>query len=131
MIHRHPRRPLPTRALAALVSLAALAALASGGCNDISIDQWPCPPGGTTITYESFGAGFFAEYCNSCHSAPDGQRNGAPDDYVFATHAEVVALRASIFANSAATNDAMPPGPEVIPLPVRDNLANWLACGAP
>lgn len=71
--------------LAALVALSALVAV---GCNVVTIDQWPCPPGGTTLTYENFGGGFFASYCNSCHSAPDGQRNGAPDDETFRTLAE-------------------------------------------
>ena len=115
----------------ALAFTAAVAAIVSGGCNAITIDQWPCPPGGTTLTWDNFGQGFFEQYCDSCHSAPDGQRNGAPDNYVFGTREAVVALKDRIFANSAATNDAMPPGPDGPPSNVRDELADWLACGAP
>ncbi len=115
----------------ALLFLVALTALVFAGCDDVSIDQYPCPPGGTTLTYENFGAGFMDAYCNSCHSAPNGERNGAPDDYVFATHADVIADKDRIFANAADTNDAMPPGPNGIPPGARVELAKWLACGAP
>lgn len=114
-----------------LASVVVLLALLVPGCNLVTIDQWPCPPGGTTLTYESFGKGFFIDYCNSCHSAPNGERNGAPDDFVFDTHADVIAHKDRIFARSAATNDSMPPGPYPPPIKARDDLANWLACGAP
>src|SRR6185437_3207642 len=114
-----------------LAALVAVAGLVVVGCNVVSIDQWPCPSGGTTLTYENFGGAFFASYCNSCHSAPDGQRNGAPDDEVFGTLAQIRAHKDLIFINSATTNDAMPPGPDGPPLSERDRLADWLACGAP
>jgi hypothetical protein len=114
----------------ALLSTLALAALL-GGCNLITIDEYPCPKGGTTLTYENFGKGFFIAYCNSCHSAPDGQRNGAPDDETFGTVEEIRQHAALIFINAATTNDAMPPGPYPPPLGARDQLAVWLACGAP
>ena len=111
--------------------LLTLAPLLAAGCNLVTIDEYPCPDGGTTFTYENFGAPFMTDYCNRCHSAPDGQRNGAPDSDVFATHAEVVAHAARIFARAADTNDSMPTGPDTIPPQLRVDLANWLACGAP
>jgi hypothetical protein len=119
------------RARIAGVSLAAIAMATFGGCNVVTIDDYPCPPGGTKLTYENFGQPFMAEYCNVCHSAPDGQRNGAPDDFVFTTHADVIAHKDRIFARAADTNDSMPVGPDRIPAGLRVDLANWLACGAP
>ena len=120
-----PLRPL------ALALAAALAPAFAGGCNTVTLEDYPCPPGGTALTYENFGASFMASYCNACHSAPDGQRNGAPDDYVFDTRAEIIASKDQIFINAADTNDAMPPGPNDIQPVFRVNLAIWLACGAP
>jgi hypothetical protein len=111
--------------------LLALAALVSASCNSVTLDEWPCPPGGTTLTYENFGAGFFSSYCNRCHSAPDSDRQGAPDDEVFDTLAEIRAHQDVIFVNAAASNDAMPPGPNDAPAGERNRLADWLACGAP
>lgn len=115
------------RAIFAALALAA----ALPGCSVITIDEYPCPKGGTTLTYDDFGKGFFEAYCNTCHSAPNGQRNGAPDDEVFANVEDIRAHAAIIFENAAATNDAMPPGPYPPPLTQRDDLAEWLACGAP
>jgi len=122
---------MPHHTARSIALLVALGSLVAAGCNTISLDQWPCPPGGTTLTYENFGGPYFASYCNSCHSAPDGQRNGAPDDETFGTLADIRAHKDIIFVNAAATNDAMPPGPDAPPLSQRDRLADWLACGAP
>jgi uncharacterized membrane protein len=112
---------------ALLASILVLAA----GCNLVTIDEYPCPTGGTTLTYQNFGSAFFALWCNSCHSAPDGQRNGAPDSFVFDTQAEIVAHKDRIFARAADTNNSMPVGPDMIPSAQRVQLAEWLACGAP
>jgi hypothetical protein len=121
-----PGFPKPLRRALSALALASLLA----SCNLVSIDDYPCPTGGTTLTYKNFGQAFMIQYCNSCHSAPDGDRNGAPDDFVFDTQAEVQADAARIFARAADTNDSMPPGPNEIPDAQRVNLAIWLACGA-
>ena len=118
------------RALALLLLLAGASAAASG-CNVLELDQATCPPGGTELTYENFGQTFFGAYCNECHSQPDGMRQGAPDSYVFGTLAEIQANKARIYADSAGTNNSMPPGPDDPPLAQRDKLGEWLACGAP
>ncbi len=128
---RRSSRPGLRLKTACVLLLAAVAAFSTASCSELSLDQWPCPKGGTTLTYANFGGGFFASYCNSCHSAPDGQRNGAPDDETFGTLADIRAHKDLIFLNAAATNDAMPPGPDAPPLGERDRLADWLACGAP
>lgn len=116
--------------MAPRILLAALALLGAG-CNVVSIDEYPCPKGGTTLTWENFGQSFMASYCNRCHSAADGDRYGAPDGYDFSTHAGVVAYKDRVFIRAADTNDSMPPGPDTIPSRARMKLAEWLACGAP
>jgi uncharacterized membrane protein len=118
-------------ALASLLVFGAFPLLASGGCTVLELDQTPCPTGGTKLTYENFGKAFFTGYCNTCHSAPDGERRGAPEAYVFGTADEIRVNKVRIFRDSAGTNDSMPPGPDDPPLEQRDMLAEWLACGAP
>jgi hypothetical protein len=107
------------------------ATLSASGCGYETLSEHPCPPGGTTLTYENFGEGFFDSYCNSCHSAPDSERNGAPDDDVFATVDDVRQHADRIFVRAAGPNTSMPPGPDDPPETERDKLADWLACGAP
>ena len=97
----------------------------------VTIDQYPCPSTGTTLTYARFGAQFLSTYCNGCHSAPDGGRHGAPDSFRFDTLDEVHQHAARIFVRAAGPNTTMPPGPDDPPLDQRDKLAEWLACGAP
>ncbi len=118
------------RALAVFV-LVTSAVAGTSGCKVLELEDATCPPGGTKLTYENFGQVFFGSYCNECHSAPDGQRQGAPDSYVFGTLAEIQANKARIYADSAGTNNSMPPGPDDPPLAKRDQLGEWLSCGAP
>ena len=101
------------------------------GCNLVDFKDYPCPQGGTTVTYDNFGKTFFAAWCNRCHSAPDGDRDGAPDAYAFDTVEAIRAQKERIFDRAASTNDSMPPGPNDPPLDQRQKLADWLACGAP
>ena len=58
-------------------------------------------------------------------------RYGAPDTYRFETLDDVRRLRDRIFARAATTNTSMPPGPEDPNPEAREQLAEWLACGAP
>lgn len=108
----------------------ALAVLAPPGCAYETLEDHPCPPGGTPATYDNFGKGFFERWCNGCHSADDGARNGAPDNYVFETRDEIVAHKERIFVRAAGQNSSMPPGPDDPPFDDRETLADWLACGA-
>ena len=110
--------------------LPALALLLTA-CGLESLDPAACPAEGTKLSYESFGQGFFLSYCDSCHSAEVGHRNGAPEDYSFSTHASIVAHKERIYERSAGNNDSMPPGPDDPPLDERKKLAEWLDCGAP
>ncbi|MSP25173.1 MAG: hypothetical protein EXR75_08415 [Myxococcales bacterium] len=114
-------------------TVAALTALtATAGCVSwMELDDASCPPEGTALDYESFGAAFFATYCNNCHSAKADERRGAPVAYVFDSYEQVLALEERIFLRAAGDNVTMPPGPDDPPEDARDKLAEWLACGAP
>jgi mono/diheme cytochrome c family protein len=112
-----------------LACLAACAVL--GACKDETIDDYPCPAAGTTLTYESFGRNFLTQNCQICHGQSADNRNGAPPNFDFGTLDQVHEHRDRIFARAAAGNTSMPPGPDDPPRADRDKLAEWLACGAP
>ena len=112
--------------------LAGLLLPALAGCKPYQeLSDHPCPPQGTPLTYENFGATFLNSYCQSCHGGSAQDRKGAPGDFLFDTRDQVVRQRERIFVRSAAGNDTMPPGPVDPPLADREKLADWLACGAP
>lgn len=120
------KRPLgrkhALRALVVTVIVVAIAACSFG----TPIADHPCPPGGTTLTYQSFGAGFFQEYCVRCHGGPNGYSSRA-----FTSVDAIRADKDRIFINAASGNASMPPGPDGPSQHERDMLADWLACGAP
>lgn len=98
---------------------------------ETTIDDVPCPPGGTKLTYENFGRDFMGAQCQSCHGQASKDRKGAPSGFDFGTLDSVRAHKDRIFARAAADNTTMPPGPDDPPREERDKLAEWLACGAP
>ena len=112
-------------------ALVLLAALAACDPPPVTIDQYACPSAGTQLSYASFGASFLDASCNRCHSAEVGERHGAPESYRFDTLDDVHAHAARIFVRAAGPNTSMPPGPDDPPIDERDQLAEWLACGAP
>lgn len=105
----------------------------AAGCAEppLPIEDYPCPPAGTQLTYASFGERFLGAQCNTCHSANEGRRRGAPESFRFDTRADVQRHRARIFVRAAASNTTMPPGPDDPDSDERELLAEWLACGAP
>ncbi len=105
--------------------------LASGACKATTLDERTCPPAGTTLTYEAFGAPFLAQHCQRCHGAAPSDREGAPSSFDFGTHADVHRHKDRIFVRSAADNTTMPPGPDDPTPEERERLAEWLSCGAP
>lgn len=107
-------------------------AIAAAACkHEATIDDHACPPSGTQLTYDNFGRGFMDGYCQRCHGAAGPDRQGAPSGYDFASVDDVRRYRDRIFANAAADNTSMPPGPDDPPAEDREKLADWLACGAP
>ena len=120
---------LHTSARGALVALGL--ALSVVACKETTIDEVACPPGGTKLTYDDFGREFMAKNCQTCHGQPSEDRKGAPESFDFGTLDAVRAHKDRIFARAAADNTTMPPGPDDPPRVERDQLAEWLACGAP
>lgn len=111
-------------------ALGLFAILAAMGCGPArTLASFPCPDGGTSLTYEGFGRGFMTRYCQSCHASDSRAREGAPASYAFDDLASVTKWRERIFERSAAENDTMPPGPDDPPLAERMKLAEWLSCG--
>ena len=98
---------------------------------ETTLEDTPCPPSGTTLRYASFGQAFFASHCQTCHGQPTADRRGAPSSFDFGTLEAVRHHKSRIFARAAADNTTMPPGPDDPPRRERDQLAEWLACGAP
>ena len=96
-----------------------------------SIDERTCPSEGTELTYDGFGRGFLVAHCQRCHGSHVTDREGAPGEFIFDTHEQAVRHRVRIYARSAAGNDSMPPGPDDPPRDQREQLAEWLVCGAP
>jgi hypothetical protein len=121
------RRALPRAALALACTVLALAGCAA----ERGLESYPCPDGGTTLTYRSFGEPFLSVHCQKCHASGAPDRHGAPSGYTFDDREQVQRWRARIFARAAAENDSMPPGPDDPLLAERMKLAEWLACGAP
>jgi len=78
-------------------------------------------------TWDTWGAGFFASYCRSCHSAATPNRRGAPEGVDFDTEAQVRTWAAAI-ARSALDDSTMPIGGGV-PAADLERLRAWLACG--
>jgi hypothetical protein len=117
------------RAAALLVCAIVLAVIAAGSnaCKvGTSIDDSPCPPGGTMLTYENFGEGFFDAWCVRCHGGPNGYSSRS-----FTSQRDIQLNADRIFVNAAADNEFMPPGPDGPSPSERQELAAWLACGAP
>lgn len=82
------------------------------------------------ITYDTFGRGFLATYCDGCHGSAVVERQGAPPEVVFDS-----AAGASMFADRILARTAPPDGSEATMPPVggvteehRDRLIVWLTC---
>lgn len=61
------------------------------------------------VTWEGWGEGFFASYCDACHSASTPDRYGAPEGLTFDTYEEVV-VQAVVIESSVLVNETMPVG---------------------
>jgi len=115
----------------------------AGGCCSHSDVLGPpteavCPPT-STLTYVNFGEPFMTKYCIGCHSSTlsGDDRMGAPAFHDFDTQIGIQRVMDHIdetaASGPAATNLAMPPkGESHRPtLEERQQLAEWIACGAP
>jgi hypothetical protein len=109
----------------------AAAVLLAGCFSGPSLDDEPCPPAGTTLTYDNFGAAFFGQWCEGCHAGEATNRHGAPHSVTFDTADQIRDHAGRVFERAAASNTSMPPGKDDPPQDDRERLAEWLACGAP
>jgi hypothetical protein len=90
-----------------------------------------CPPD-SVVTYQSFAAGFIAEYCTGCHSSeiPANMRQDAPPEVNFNTYEEIQQRADRVYARAADGYRTMPPAGGPTP-EERVLLGEWLACGLP
>lgn len=139
------------RRLDVLVVLGILGGIAPLACSDTPLPaptEAVCPdPDPRTLTWESFGQKFMADYCTSCHDSalPRAMRNGAPVYHDYDSLPGVLAIPGHIDERAgsgpAAHNTSMPPArcPSTVGGPLdrdcprptdqeRTNLAIWLAC---
>ncbi len=117
-----------------LVAIAA--ACSSGNSSSPSTDATASPiegrdcPKSSPLTYESFGAPFFLDYCTGCHSSKVADRRGAPIGVDFDSLVGIRSKLVKIYGRAADDHVTMPPagGPSA---DLRKQLGDWLACGAP
>lgn len=122
------RAPHAQPVLAALALLAALVVLAQLGA---ACATEPPAPECEGLSYDTFAAPFLANWCRGCHGAqlaPE-QRQRAPIDVNFETHADLVRWTPRLWVRVIQTN-TMPPagGPNTTE---RELLRRYLTCGAP
>jgi hypothetical protein len=117
---------MSVRALVLFVVACASIASASGCSSYSKLEDHPCPPGGTKLTYDNFGKSFFEVWCSKCHGGANAYSSRS-----FTTVDSIRNNRDRIFVNAADDNTTMPPGPDDPPVEERHKLGEWLACGAP
>ena len=106
------------------VRIAAIAALLSGctGPSSTGIEPVSCPPTGTSLTYGNYGEPLFASTCarSGCHDR---------ESPVLTTQL-AIQQHATQILDEAVYTDAMPESGNMT-IPEREQLGEWLACGAP
>ncbi|MBK6923164.1 MAG: hypothetical protein IPH07_37595 [Deltaproteobacteria bacterium] len=81
------------------------------------------------ITYDTFGKGFLASYCNGCHGGHVVDRQDAPASAVFDTHEQVLQWTSQILARRTPPEGVMPMPPNGGVTPDDDErLRIWLTC---
>src|ERR1700709_1335738 len=100
----------------------------AGACSSKKGSGATCPPN-STLTYASFGQSFFRTNCLRCHSksTKDQDPNFDTVDQIRANKSDINEAAAS---GPTATNTDMPEDGDLA-LADRQQLGEWLACGAP
>jgi len=78
-------------------------------------------PTDSTLTYQNYGAAFMTTYCLSCHTTKESPK--------LTTQAQIQA-RANSILQEAVYTTAMPEDADLT-TEERQQLGEWLACGAP
>jgi uncharacterized membrane protein len=107
-----------------LVFALTLGACTGGGSDSAELDPCADEP---VVTYETFGAGFLTENCQSCHASTAPDRKGAPEGVVFDTVGDAWAQRDRILARAAIDPPEMPPLGGTT-ADDRARLKIWLTC---
>lgn len=106
------------------IRLALLAAMLSActGANSTGIEPVSCPDTGTTLTYVNYGQAFFASTCatNGCHNRKQPVM----------TTQSAIQQHIDAILQEAVYTDAMPEN-GTLTIAEREQLGEWLACGAP
>lgn len=122
---------------AAVLSLAIV--LGSIGCQEESaettlapdsVESGVCGEDLPEMTWQSFGDGFVATYCQGCHASGTFDRHGAPASVVFDTEADVLSRRDAVARTVLGDAPSMPPGGGVT-AEQRELLAAYLKCAGP
>jgi cytochrome c5 len=81
------------------------------------------------VTYESFGRGFLATYCNGCHAAGVTNRQGAPQDVTFDDAEQASAWADRILTRALVDDEGppMPPAGGIVPDDA-ERAEVWLRC---
>jgi hypothetical protein len=115
----------------------ALIVVLAAACGESDPDPTPTGstcPGGSTLTYESFGRPFMESYCTQCHSSElhGDDRHGAPLYHDFDTLDGILVVADHIDEYAAAgpdaVNELMPESGDKPTLEERQDLGRWLAC---
>ncbi|MCY1060758.1 cytochrome c [Nannocystis sp. SCPEA4] len=94
-------------------------------------------PEDSTLTWDSFGKDFMANYCTRCHAVAvkGSARQGAPNDHNFESgplvRLELDHIDKAAAAGPDAINTSMPPSAPMPTEEERRKLGEWVACGAP
>lgn len=138
------RRPARTRAQIAVVISALLGATLLIQWSGCSPDN-PLPPGLLEqaesapcgdLSYQNFGADFFASYCLRCHNEElvgDAARTDAPTGINYNTLNDIRMFQNRIRLRAGVQGD-MPPRLLPVPRPSeaeRQKLIEWIDCGLP
>jgi hypothetical protein len=105
-----------------LVTLAALLSACTSGANSTGIEPVSCPTTGTTLTYANYGEAFFSSTCATagCHSRKQP----------VLTTQSAIQQHIDQILDEAVYTDAMPESGSLT-IAQREQLGEWLACGAP
>lgn len=101
-----------------LIACAATTESAADPCADVPVVSW-----------ESFGAGFVTESCQTCHASTSPDRHDAPEDVVFDTAEDVWAHKDRVLATVTGDAPSMPPQGGLSE-DDRYKLEAWLTCGS-
>lgn len=89
-------------------------------------------PDDSVLTYDNFGGPFMRNWCTGCHNSelPEGERAQATLGVDLETRELIVDWADRVWFRSADANRTMPPGGGPTD-EEREQLGEWLACGAP